>query len=258
MKTIQLTLLRSTIMDAVKSETLITANADRAADDKASRLAYNEAAGDDDFHERKLQRCFITAAEELKTAMSDYVASNHQSSADNAVLMDFSDNAAVKIRLFVSDRFNDAYADSIARLGSDFIINKMIMLWWDGINSNRAQTYLANSERTLGNILRCFNKMPPKPPVYPYTKNISVSTPIVNIVCNKPEVLSYSIDDGTIDDIETSSLNNACLRITDKQEGKVSFVGIAPGIATLQLFSRHDTSVKNLVIVNVKRNEETD
>lgn len=257
MKTIQLTLLRSTIIDAVKSETLITANADRAADEKASRLAYNEAAGDDDFHERKLQRCFITAAEELKTAMSDYVAASHQSSSDNAVLMDFSDNAAVKIRLFVSDRFNDSYVDSLARLGSDFIINKMIMLWWDGINPNRAQIYLANSERTLGNILRCFNKMPPKPPVYPYTKNISVPVS-VSIICNKPGVLSYSIDKGAIDDIEASSLNNACLRITDKQDGKVSFFGIAPGIATLQLFSRHDTSVKNLVIVKVEHDEETD
>ena len=49
MKTIQLILLRSTILDAVKSETLITSNSDRAADEKATRLAYHEQAGDDEY-----------------------------------------------------------------------------------------------------------------------------------------------------------------------------------------------------------------
>lgn len=94
MKTIQLTILRSTIIDAVKSETLITSNADRAADEKATRLAYQEAIGDDDFVERKLERDMLTAAEELKTFFSDYVMQSKQSTADNAVMLDMSDNAA--------------------------------------------------------------------------------------------------------------------------------------------------------------------
>ena len=133
MKTIQLTILRSTIIDAVKSETLITSNADRAADEKATRLAYQEAIGDDDFVERKLERDMLTAAEELKTFFSDYVMQNKQSTADNAVMLDMSDNAAVKYRMLLSDRFNDSYVDSLARLGSDFIKNKMLMLWWENM-----------------------------------------------------------------------------------------------------------------------------
>ena len=56
MKTIQLILLRSTILDAVKSETLITSNSDRAADEKATRLAYHEQAGDDEYKERRLTK----------------------------------------------------------------------------------------------------------------------------------------------------------------------------------------------------------
>ena len=126
MKTIQLILLRSTILDAVKSETLITSNSDRAADEKATRLAYHEQAGDDEYKERKLQRDMLTAAEELKTFMSDFATQKYLTAADNAVFLDLSDSAAVKYRMEVSDRFNNANKDTLARLGSDFIIKKML------------------------------------------------------------------------------------------------------------------------------------
>ena len=47
MKTIRLNIIKSTIIDAIKSETFIKGLADKATDDRASMIAYQEAAGHD-------------------------------------------------------------------------------------------------------------------------------------------------------------------------------------------------------------------
>ena len=251
MKTIQLTLLRSTIIDAVKSETLITSNADRAADEKASRLAYHEAVGDDLYIERKLERDMLTAAEELKTFFSDYAVQGRQTTADNAVLLDMSDSSAVKYRMFLSDRFNDAFVDSLARLGSDYIKNKMLMLWWENINPQRAEIFLNLSDKTLTPIMRCFNRLPPQPPAYPYPKTISAPTEPQNIIKGNTYKLQYSIKQGDIDDVEVSSLNLNAVSVDKVENGLVSVFAKDCGSATIQLYSRHDPTVKALILVNV-------
>ena len=251
MKTIQLTILRSTIIDAVKSETLITSNADRAADEKATRLAYQEAVGDDDFVERKLERDMLTAAEELKTFFSDYVMQSKQSTADNAVMLDMSDNAAVKYRMLLSDRFNDSYVDSLARLGSDFIKNKMLMLWWENINPQRAEIFFNLSDKVLSPIMRCFNRLPPQPPVYPYPKKIKAPASPQTLKKGNTYKLTYSLKDGDIDDVEVSSLNLNVLSVYKVEDGVIAVETIDSGLSTIQLYSRHDPTVKNFVIINV-------
>lgn len=251
MKTIQLTLLRSTIVDAVKSETLITSNADRAADEKATRLAYHEAVGDDLYVERKLERDMLTAAEELKTVFSDYAMQGRQTTGDNAVLLDMSDMSAVKYRMLLSDRFNDAYVDSLARLGSDYIKNKMLMLWWENINPQRAEIFLNLADKTLTPILRCFNRLPPQPPVYPYPKAITAPTEPQNITKGNTYKLQYALKQGSLDDVEVSSLNLNVVSVDKVEDGVISVFAKECGTATIQLYSRHDPTVKSLIIVNV-------
>ena len=48
MKTITLNLLRSVIMDGVKIDTHIKGLIDKSADERATSLAYQETAGDED------------------------------------------------------------------------------------------------------------------------------------------------------------------------------------------------------------------
>lgn len=252
MKTIQLILLRSTILDAVKSETLITSNSDRAADEKATRLAYHEQAGDDEYKERKLQRDMLTAAEELKTFMSDFATQKYLTAADNAVFLDLSDSAAVKYRMEVSDRFNNANKDTLARLGSDFIIKKMLMLWWAPINPKRAADYSEMSEQTLTPILKCFDRTPPLAPKYPYTTAIYVPDAAVKVKKGETAVISYSIDEDATNDIEATSLNLTIMQVAPHNDNSFSVFGRESGMATLQLYSRHDPIVKNLVTIIVE------
>ena len=251
MKTIQLIVLRSTIMDAVKTETFITSNADRAADEKASRLAYHEAAGDDEYIERKLSRIMLTAAEELKTYMSDYAIQKQQTIADNSVLLDMSDTASIKYRMEMSDRFNDSYVDTLARLASEYITNKMLMLWWTAINQNKAAAYFNLSEGILPSIMRCFNRTPPVSPSYPYPTEINVVSYPQTMKKRQTALIKYSFDDEAINDVEGSSLNLDVLSVKRADDFSFSVKAVGKGIATVQLYSRHDPTVKALVIINV-------
>lgn len=251
MKTIQLIMLRSTILDAVKSETFITSNADRATDDKAARLSYHEAIGDEDYVMRKMERNMLTAAEELKTFMSDYARGSKQNTADNAILLDMSDDAAIKYRMVMSDRFNDALTDSLARLGSSFISNKMLMLWWNAFNQNRAATYFDLSEKNLVSIQRCFNKIPPAPPVYPFPKRIIVEQQ-ASVLKGDVITIPYSVGEKIINDVEASSLNLHVARVEERNNENVIVRGIGEGIASIQLYSRHDPKIKNIILLEVK------
>ena len=60
-KTLTIEILRSVIVDAVKTDTHIKGTIDKSIDEKASRVAYNETAGDEAYHLRKIDRT-ITAS----------------------------------------------------------------------------------------------------------------------------------------------------------------------------------------------------
>ena len=86
MKTITLNILRSVVMDGVKIDTHIRGLIDKSADEKATSLAYQETAGDEDEHERKLFASMVSAAESLSTIFSDYLGYKQQSNGDNSVI----------------------------------------------------------------------------------------------------------------------------------------------------------------------------
>ena len=71
-----LTLQRSVIMDAVKTDTHIKGTIDKSADGNASVVAYNETAGDDAHHERKLDRTLVSSTEKLVSEISDMLSGN--------------------------------------------------------------------------------------------------------------------------------------------------------------------------------------
>lgn len=157
-KTMTLTLQRSVIMDAVKTDTHIKGVVDKSADGNASQLAYNESAGDDEYHERKLERTMISSTERLVSEISDMFSGSSEVSSD------FSDNTTIVIKVDVDSRFNSSFSNSLSRLCSEFITNSMLELWWGVINQNQAQFYTNLCATNLLSIRKCFNKVAPNAP----------------------------------------------------------------------------------------------
>lgn len=263
MKTIHLNIIKSTVLDAVKSETYITGLKDKAVDGKANALAYQESAGDDMFHERKLERTLVTAAGKLSTLIGDYLSTDNQTTGDNSVEMDFSDTSMVKYKLIVSDRFNESYTDTLARLVSKFIEDQMLVLWWTPIKESSAALYQQFVNSDLEDIQRCFNKIAPKAPVYPYTTRLSVDRTNIEIDIPNGESFSdhttslfYEIDDNVIDDIEYRVLSG--LVIVDKfKEGEFRLYPLCFGEATFVVYSRHkEAETRKYITVNVRKDDE--
>ena len=128
----------------------------------------------------------------------------------------------------------------------------MLMLWWAPINPKRAADYSEMSERTLTPILKCFDRTPPLAPKYPYTTAIYVPVTAVKVKKGETAIISYSIDEDSTDDIEATSLNLTIMQVTSHNDNSFSVDGRDSGLATLQLYSRHDPIVKNLVTIIVE------
>lgn len=157
-KTLTLSIQRSVIIDAVKIETHIKSTIDKSVDGNSAQLSYNESAGDDEFHERKLSRTLIASAERLVAEISDMLSGNSK------VESDFSASDKVTIKVDVDSRFNYSFSNTLSRMCSEFIESEMLVLWWGPINPNQAQFYAGISATTLTGIRKCFNKLAPTAP----------------------------------------------------------------------------------------------
>ena len=128
-------------MDGVKIDTHIRGLIDKSTDERATSLAYQETAGDEDEHERKLFASMVSAAESLSTIFSDYLGYKQQSNGDNSVIVSFDDTDKIVYSLFVSDRFNENYTESLARLSSSYISLSMLMDCYDVVNPKQSEIY---------------------------------------------------------------------------------------------------------------------
>ena len=152
-----LTLQRSVIMDAVKTDTHIKGTIDKSADGNSSVVAYNETAGDDEHHERKLDRTLVSSTEKLVSEISDMLSGNSNVSSSYT-------GTTVVITVGVDSRFNSSFSDTLSRLCSEYITNTMLELWWITINGNLSQSYGSIASTILTSIRKCFNKVAPSDP----------------------------------------------------------------------------------------------
>lgn len=252
-------------MDAVKTDTFIKGLADKSADERASRIAYNETAGDDDVHERKLQRTMVESAERLSTLLGDYLCTDvMQKTGDNAIQLDYSDTSVIVMRLHVSDRFNESYTSSLARLSSQFIANSMLELWWLPINPNTSQSYANLKATVLNDIMRCFNKTAPSAPRFPYTEKLDIENDAVTVSVprntRKPFGIvaenKYMIDNDVIDDVEYCYVRNNAFSIS-KRDGSFVVMAHNIGSGTVTVWSRHnEADTKKTFKVEIKYEEE--
>ena len=268
MKTITLNILRSVVMDGVKIDTHIRGLIDKSADEKATSLAYQETAGDEDEHERKLFASMVSAAESLPTIFSDYLGYKQQSNGDNSVIVSFDDTDKIVYSLFVSDRFNENYTESLARLSSSYISLSMLMDWYDVVNPKQSEIYEKAASKKLMDIKRCFNKLPPSPPKYPFTQNLTTDKDEVAITLPKDYfkversmseliahevVINYTIDDNTVDDVVyNTNIGNFAI-VNRATFGAVNIVPTGIGKGVIVIWSRHmETTTRKTINVEVK------
>ena len=267
MKTITLNLLRSVIMDGVKIDTHIKGLIDKSADERATSLAYQETAGDEDEHERKLFASMVSAAESLSTIFSDYIGYKQQTNGDNSVIVSYDDTDNIVYTLYVSDRFNENYTESLARLSSSYISLSMLMDWYDVVNPKQSEIYEKAASKKLMDIKRCFNKLPPVPPKYPFTHNLVTDKDDVTItlpkdyfkvertmseLIKKEVVINYTIDENTIDDIVFATNANKFTIINHATFNAINVIPTGLGSGSITIWSRHmEAETKKTINIKV-------
>lgn len=265
---ISITLIKSLAVNSAKNDTFLAGQVLKAADQKNIALAYHEAAGDDLYHIRMLERGFYTQAEKLKTWFEEYVTGTGNI-ADNPLVDTDEEYDTVRIMLQVSERFNLGFTKTLARLSQKYVEDRMIHLWWAPIDERKSAYYAKLAEEDLEGIRKCFAKTEPAPPQYcfpdtitlqfPLLTNSAMSSPATGIVpaetlLSNPYIIAvgeeteitYTISSASgkkpIDDIIVRADNGCCMPCLDNT-GRWQVRGVNTGMTIITLFSRHDDRV---------------
>ena len=247
-QTIQLTLVKSLIIESVKNETFFRGQVEKAANEKAITQAYHEQAGNEQYQERLLQRGLQTNLADLLTYFADYLSSAGQSSGDNVYTDNEGDN--IIIHLTVSDRFNKGYTNSLAKLSSKYIEEAMLMDWWKPINEKQSALYAQFVERDLAAIKRCFNKTAPTAPTVPYTTSLRTVGSAIELEIGEEATVTYEISDGAVDDIECRVNDGTLIEMGRTEEG-FTVIGKLRGHTYIELYSRHNPELTRMVHVYI-------
>lgn len=263
--------IQSLILNSVKNETYQSGQYIKADNDKAVKTAYHASAGDEQYHERMLQRAMFTQVEKLKTWFSEYLTGPGNAADDPLVSSEEKDDS-ITILLRVSDRFVMGYVKTLARLGQKYIEDRMIHLWWAPFDEKRSELYAKLAIEDLEGIMRCFNKSAPEAPSYSFPERIDLQFPILDERATVPAgspadyvvpvdtlmsypyiiavgdeteityVLSASTGKKPTDDIVVRADDGCCMPCLDSV-GRWQVRGISPGMTIVTLFSRHDDQV---------------
>lgn len=259
---IKFQIIKSVVIEAVKATTYLKAKVDSAADEKAVKIGFNEAAGDDEVHESTLTHDFQTALEIVKTLLAEYLVPTTQSVGDNIIYYNDKEDDIVEFVLNASRRCSGALTDTLARLVAKYVEDYMTYQWWTKTtNLKQAEIYQTSLALDEQSIRRCFVLRGPSIPTIPYTQNLTAKVDgseengaITIALEDKEETLSYSIDSGAIDDIEARSNDPSILEILRTPEPYTfSLNPVNTGVATVTLFSRHSDDLKVEVEVTVAK-----
>lgn len=263
---IKFQIIKSLVIEAVKNATLVKGRFDEAAG-QSSKAAMGEAAGDDAAHNRLIDADFTTAMELLKTLFVDYIIPTPTTIGNNAIYYNTNSNDIVEFTLNVSRRYNGTLTDTLARLSAKFAEDYITFQWWARLgNAAMAQPSQAAFASDEQAIRRCFVMCAPSVPVIPYPTSVSVqingegaSSGEMTVEKGEHNTLTYSIDNGAIDDIEARSDNPSVLAIC-RSERKATFCleAIRTGIAVITLFSRHNEDIHEEISVTVTEEEGYD
>lgn len=265
---IKFQILKSIVIDQVKSTTYIKGKMDESQVQNGTKLSYNEIAGDDEVHERMLTMDFDTALEKLKTIFVDYLVPTPTTIGDNVIYYDDTKDDIVEFTLNVSRRYNGTLTDALARLSAKYVVDWMIYQWWlKTTNLKQAEPYQAVLPLDEQEIRKCFVLSGPIVPKIPYTDSLDVTGSDGSSLPNPVEILSdsdnpyfilkYSIKEGALDDIEAHSSDPSILEV-HRSAAKQTFIlqGLREGEVEVTIFSRHNDVATKKFNVNVKGKEE--
>ena len=160
-KLLELNLNAAEIKQAVKSDSYITGQIDKSADMvKNAALAYNEQAGDEQYHEMKLYRTMRGALAKLEAQIAEYV----ETSDPNASVVDNLTSSSTEtfyIKITVGDRTSGAFVTTMAYLAQEYIINMMLYTWWQPIKPTLAKDYIGFAADNIVDLRRCLSKVCP-------------------------------------------------------------------------------------------------
>lgn len=272
-KNIKIQIIHSLAVNSAKNETYQKGVVDKAVDAKLIRAAFHEQAGNEAYHETMLRRFLLTQIEKLKTYFSDYLTGGGNI-AEDATIDSTEANGMTEIVLNVSDRFNDGYVKTLARLSQKYVEDRMIHLWWVPVSKEFASLYAQVAEDDLDGIMNCFHKTAPEAPRYQFPTAIEIRYPIIperngtpgyitpdNSAVIQPEILfgnpwiigrgqeseiSYILtgenDRKPVDDIIVRA-DNPCCRPCIGSDGRWCLRGCSTGHTIVTLFSRHNDQV---------------
>lgn len=282
-KTIKIQILHELAMNSAKNETYQKGVVEKAVDAKLITAAFHEQAGNEAYHEAMLSRYMFSQIEVLKTIFADYLTGGGNV-AEDATISGTEANGTTEILLNVSDRFNDGYVKTLARLSQKFVEDRMIYLWWHSVSKEFAAIYGGAAEEDRAGIMACFNKTAPSAPVYRFPTAIEIRYPIIperngvpgyitpngsdtidpETLFSNPWVIgrgqeseiSYTLtgEDGKmpIDDIVVRA-DNPCCQCCIGSDGRWVVRGISKGYSVVTLFSRHNDQVFAKFAVRVTR-----
>ena len=160
MNTLTLTLNKENIISAVKADTYITGQADKSVDAvKNAALAYNEQAGDDEYHNVKLFRTLREALSKFEANLAEYVDTSDPNAQVTNTLN--KDNETFTVTISVGSRFNKAFAPTLSALAESYIINMMLYSWWQSLKTSLAKDYYGFANDSLIAVQRLLSKSAP-------------------------------------------------------------------------------------------------
>lgn len=157
-KNITLQLKKSLIIEAVKADTFLRAQADKSDNPVANAArAYCETAGDENYHERKLLRHLRSGLAKFSTMLNEFVDSENGS-----ITYTLSDsNDTITMVIVISDRYNSGLAQPLASLAEDYIVYNINSDWWQQFKSELSKDYHDRASETLDFVRLCLAKTAP-------------------------------------------------------------------------------------------------
>ena len=251
---IKFQLIKSLIIEAAEETTYLKGQIDKHTMQNASQaFVASETAGEEALSKRIFEHDFHTALELLKTIFIEHLAVSAQTIGDNAIYYNDKTDDIVEFSLEVSRRYNGTLTDTLARLCSKYVEDYIIQQWWlKTTNQKQSEPYVSILQEDVLNIRKCFVLSRPLVPKVPYSSTLTAKVDgseedgAVTIRIDDMDVtLSYSIDDGAIDDIEARSSDPSILEVHRSREPHAFWLKpINTGVAYITLFSRHSDKLK--------------
>lgn len=257
--TIKITLIKSLIIEAIKNVTFLKGKIDET-NPQLQNLAYNEQAGDDQWHERILERNLFAGVEKVKSTIIEHLESIGATIGDNDFSTQTNDDNII-IFLNVPERFNVSQTSTLSQMISKCVEDYMLYNWFTPINLQQSESYLKMYQFDIEKIMGAFSKTAPTIPQRRYTTEVSVEafddmdgTPVIELELGQDDTITYHIDELATDDITAMSLTPDILRVRRSPRG-ITLHPVHPGIAKVKLYSIHNDNVCCHALVKITGQE---